>query len=57
MARAQEMASVKQIPLSLSTYKLIEEEKIIIQGSNRSQSPSSVVLKENHHAVNYSECK
>jgi hypothetical protein len=56
MARAHENASA-QIPSSLLTHKPIEKEKIIRKSSykaviNHSQSPSSVVLKENHHAVN-----
>jgi hypothetical protein len=55
MARAHETASVKQIQLSLSTHKPIEEEKII-----RKSSYKAVIivnrhhhrqLKENHHAV------
>jgi hypothetical protein len=60
MARAHETASVKQIQLSLSTHKPIEEEKI------KKSSYKAVIivnhhhhrqLKENHHAVNDSVCK
>jgi hypothetical protein len=47
-------ASVTQLPLllstSLSTHKPIEKEKIIIQGSNHSESSSSIAKRPSSYS-------